>query len=37
MVEVNWPDVSTLACSMIGDIEEVNAGDEEATLYLSKR
>jgi hypothetical protein len=37
MVEVNWPDVSTLACSMSGDIEKVDAGNEEATLYLDKR
>src|SRR5215210_5785406 len=37
MAEVNWPDVSTLDRSMIGDIEKVDAGDEEATLYLGKR
>jgi hypothetical protein len=37
MVEVNWPDVSTLDRSMIGDIEKDDAGDEEATLYLGKR
>ncbi len=37
MVEVNWPDVSTLNRSMIGDIEKDDAGDEEATLYLGKR
>jgi hypothetical protein len=36
-VEVNWPDVSTLDRSMIGDIEKDDAGDEEATLYLGKR
>jgi YD repeat-containing protein len=37
MVEVNWPDVSTLDRSMIGDIEKVAVGDEGATLYLSER
>ncbi len=37
MVEVDWPDVSTLDRSMIGDIEKVGAGDEEVTLYLGKR
>ena len=37
MVEVDWPDVSTLDGSMIGDIEKVDAGDEEVTLYLGKR
>ena len=37
MVEVDWPDVSPLDRSMIGDIEKVDAGDEEVTLYLGKR
>ena len=37
MVEVNWPDGSTLERSIIGGIEKVDAGDEEATLYLGKR
>jgi hypothetical protein len=37
MVEVDWPDVSTLDRSMIGDIENADAGDEETTLYLGKR
>ena len=37
MVEVNWPDVSTLDRSVIGDIEKVAVGDEGATLYLSER
>ena len=36
-VEVNWPDVSTLDRPVIGDSEKVDAGDEEATLYLGKR
>ena len=34
MVEVNWPDVSTLDRSVVAEIEEVGAGDEGATLYL---
>ena len=34
MVEVNWPDVSTLDRSMVLDIEKVDAGAEGATLYL---
>ncbi len=34
MVEVNWPDVSTLDRSMVPDIEKVDAGAEGATLYL---
>jgi lactoylglutathione lyase len=34
MVEVNWPDVSTLDRSVVGEIEEGGAGDEGATLYL---
>ncbi len=34
MVEVNWPDVATLDRSVVGEIEEVDAGDEGATLYL---
>ena len=29
MVEVNWPDVATLDRLVIGDIEKVDAGDEE--------
>jgi catechol 2,3-dioxygenase-like lactoylglutathione lyase family enzyme len=33
MVEVNWPDVTTLDRSVVGEIEEVDAGDEGATLY----
>jgi lactoylglutathione lyase len=37
MVEVNWPDVSTLDRSVIGDIEKVAVGDERATLYLGER
>ncbi len=37
MVEVNWPDVSTLDRSVVGEIEEVGAGDDGATLYLSPR
>lgn len=37
MVEVNWPDVSTLDRSVIGEIEEVAAGDDGATLYLRPR
>ena len=34
MVEVNWPDVSTLDRSVVGEIEKVDAGDDGATLYL---
>ena len=37
MVEVNWPDASTLDRSVIGDIEKVAVGDEGATLYLGER
>jgi YD repeat-containing protein len=37
MVEVNWPDVSTLDRSVISDIEKVAVGDEGATLYLGER
>ena len=39
MVEVNWPDVSTLDRPVIDDIEIENVGpcDEEATPYLGKR
>ena len=37
MVEVNWPDVATLDRSVIPEIEKVDAGAEEATLYLSRR
>lgn len=37
MVEVNWPDVSTLDRSVVGEIEEVGAGEEGATLYLDRR
>jgi lactoylglutathione lyase len=37
MVEVNWPAVSTLDRSVIGDIEKVAVGDERATLYLGER
>ena len=39
MVEVNWPDVSTLDRPVIDDIEIENVGpcDEEATLFLGKR
>lgn len=37
MVEVNWPDVSTLDRSVIGDIEKVAVGDEGTTLYLGER
>ncbi len=36
MVEVNWPDVSTLDRSVVGKIEEVDAGEEGATLYLNR-
>ena len=34
MVEVNWPDASTLDRSVIGDIQKVDAGADGATLYL---
>jgi YD repeat-containing protein len=37
MVEINWPDVSTLDRSVVGEIEKVDAGDDGATLYLSRR
>jgi lactoylglutathione lyase len=37
MVEVNWPDVTTLDRSVVGEIEEVGAGDDGATLYLAPR
>lgn len=37
MVEVNWPDVSTLDRSVIGDVEKVAVGAEGATLYLGER
>jgi lactoylglutathione lyase len=37
MVEVNWPNVTTLDRSVVGEIEEVGAGDDGATLYLSPR
>ncbi len=41
MVEINWPDVTTLDRSVVGDIEMVDANTDEAakaTLYLrSKR
>ena len=37
MVEVNWPDVATLDRSVVGNIEEVDAGDDGATLYLNRR
>jgi len=37
MVEVNWPNVSTLDRSVVGDIEKVDAGDAGATLYLDRR
>ncbi|QIN78175.1 VOC family protein [Rubrobacter marinus] len=33
MVEVNWPDASTLDRSVVGHIEKVGEGDEGATLY----
>ena len=36
MVEVNWPDVATLDRSVVGEIEKVDAGDDGATLYLSR-
>lgn len=38
MVEVNWPDVSTLDRTLIGDIERVSAGaeGEKPTLYLRR-
>lgn len=36
MVEVNWPDASTLDRSVVGRIEEVGAGDGGATLYLNR-
>lgn len=36
MVEVNWPDVSTLDCSVVGEIEKVEAGEKGATLYLPR-
>jgi len=34
MVEVNWPDASTLDRSVIEDIQKVDAGADGATLYL---
>ena len=37
MIEVNWPDVATFDRSVIGEIEEVGAGDDGTTLYLSPR
>ena len=37
MVEINWPDVSTLDRSVLPDIEKVDAGAEGATLYLRPR
>ncbi|MCA1729793.1 MAG: VOC family protein, partial [Actinobacteria bacterium] len=36
MVEVNWPDVSTLDRSVVGEIEKVDAGESGATLYLPR-
>ncbi len=37
MVEVNWPDVSTLDRSVLPDIEKVETGTGEETLYLRPR
>lgn len=37
MVEVNWPDVSTLDRSVVPEIEEVPPGDGGETLYLRPR
>ena len=37
MVEINWPNVSTLDRSVIDDIGKVAVGDEGATLYLGER
>ena len=37
MVEVNWPDVSTLDRLVVDNIKKVEAGDEGATLYLNER
>lgn len=36
MVEVNWPDVSTLDRSVVGEIEKIDAGESGATLYLPR-
>jgi lactoylglutathione lyase len=36
MVEVNWPDVSTLDRSIVHGIERVEAGESGATLYLPR-
>ena len=36
MVEINWPDVSTLDRSVVGEIEKVDAGESGATLYLPR-
>jgi hypothetical protein len=37
MVEVNWPDVTALDRSVLGEIEEVRAGDDGATFCLLPR
>lgn len=37
MVEVNWPDVSTLDRSVVGEIQKVDAGSRGAVLYLRRR
>jgi len=36
MVEVNWPDVSTLNRSVVGEIQKVDAGSGGAALYLQR-
>ena len=37
MVEVNWPDVSTLDRSVVGEIQKVDTGAAGAALYLQRR
>ncbi len=37
MVEVNWPDASTLDRSVVGEIQKVDAGSGGAALYLQRR
>jgi len=36
MVEVNWPDVTALDRSVVGEIEVVRAGDDGATFCLPR-
>lgn len=36
MVEVNWPDASTLDRSVVGEIQKVEAGSSGAALYLQR-